>query len=151
MSIIGLGSISTLLILLMTEVMFAQFLTNMLIGNINDNLTLLIIIIGLLLMTVTISAIISYVITTDIAVKTIRNTIFMSLMCLIIFLFAICNITLFLNYRHVYDNLRGLDVFFVFPEVLVLFSIYVLNDVFSLFVIVIIIYYLMFIFFLRWL
>ena len=148
-SIIGLGSISTLLILLMLEVAFAQFLTNTLIGNINDNVMLLVIIVGLLIFTMIIAFIVGFFVTQDIALKSVRNASIMSLLCLVFMLFAMCNIVLYLNYREIYDNVIGFEIFWVFPQVLVYFSIYILGDVFSLFILEIIIYYLFFIVFLE--
>lgn len=148
-SVVGLGSVSTLLVLLMTEVMFAQFLTNTLIGNINDNLMLLIIILGLFLLTIVIAFIIGYFISQDIAIESVRNASIMSLACLVLFLFVVCNVSLFVYYRDVYSGIYGFEIILVFPQVLVLFSIYVLNDVFNLFILTIITYYIFFIFFLE--
>jgi len=148
-SIVGLGSISTLLILLMIEVMFAQFLTYTLIGNISDNLMLLIIILGLLLFTVIIAFIVGYSITGDIKLKSVRNASFMSLMCLLLFLFIVSNVSLFIFYRNVYQNIHGFQILPVFPQVLVYFSIYILEDVFNLFILTIVVYYLFFVIFLE--
>lgn len=148
-SIVGLGSISTLLILLMTEVMFAQFLTNTLIGNINDNLMLLIVIIGLFLLTIVIAFIVGYFITQDIALKSVRNASFMSLGCLLLFLFVVSNIPLFIYYGYIYQNIFGFEILWIFPQVLVYFSIYVLGDVFNLFLLQIVVYYLFFVLFLE--
>ena len=148
-SIVGLGSISTLLILLMTEVMFAQILTDTLIGNINDNLMLLIVIIGLFLLTIVIAFILGYFITKGISIKSVQNASILSLMCLLLFLFGVANGSLFIFYRDVYSEVSGFEILWIFPQVLVYFSIYVLGDVFSLFILEIIIYYLFFIVFLE--
>ena len=148
-SIVGLGSISTLLILLMMEVMFAQFLTNTLIGNINDNLMLLIVIIGLFLLTIVIAFIVGYFVTEGISIKSVQNASILSLMCLLLFLFGVANGSLFIFYRDVYSEVSGFEILWIFPQVLVYFSIYVLGDVFSLFILEIIIYYLFFIVFLE--
>ena len=148
-SIVGLGSISTLLILLMVEVLFAQILTDTIIGSINDNLMLLVIIIGLFLITIVVAFIVGYFITGDIKLKSVRNASIMSLACLLLFLFVVSNGSLFIFYRDVYQNIFGFQILLVFPQVLVYFSIYVLGDVFNLFLLQIIIYYLFFIFFLE--
>lgn len=148
-SVAGLGSISTLLVLLMSEVMFAQFLTDTLIGNINDNLMLLVIITGLFLLTIVIAFILGYFITQDIALKSVRNASIMSLLCLVLFLFGVANGSLFIFYRDVYSEVSGFEILWIFPQVLVYFSIYVLNDAFSLFILEIIVYYVFFIFFLE--
>ena len=148
-SIIGLGSISTLLILLMLEVFFAQILTNTLIGNISDNLMLLIIIIGLFLMTIIIAFIVGYFVAGDIRLKSVRNASFLSLAGLFSFLFVVCNGLLYLNYKDIYSHIYGFEILWIFPQVLVYFSIYILEDVFSLFVIIIIIYYAFFVIFLE--
>ena len=148
-SIVGLGSISTLLILLMLEVFMAQLLTDFIIGSINDDFMLLIIVIGLFLMTIIIAFVIGYFVSQDIALKSVRNASLMSLICLFIFLFVVCNVSLYLTYSFIYSNVVGLDILWVFPKVLVLFAIYILGDVFSLFILIIVTYYLFFIFFLE--
>lgn len=148
-SIVGIGSISTLLILLMSEVMFAQIITNTILNNINDNLMLLIIIIGLFLMTIVIAFIVGYFITQDISLKSVRNASVMSLMCLFLFLFVVANVSLYIMYEDVYSKVYGFDILWVFPQVLVIFSVYVLGDVFNLFLLQIIIYYVFFIIFLE--
>ena len=148
-SIIGIGSISTLLILLMSEVAFAQVLTNTLIGNISDNLILLIIILGLFLLTIIIAFVVGYFVSQDIALKSVRNASIMSLGCLFLFLFIVANGSLFILHRSVYSKVSGFEILWIFPQVLVYFSIYVLGDVFSLFILEIIVYYCFFIVFLE--
>lgn len=148
-SVVGIGSLSTLLILLMTEVMFASILTDTLIGNINDNLMLLVIIVGLLLLTIVIAFIVGYFIAEDISLKAVRNASFISLLCLVLFLFVGCNISLFVLYSDVYSKIVGFQILFVFPQVLVNFSIYVLDDVFNLFILTIVVYYVLFVVFLE--
>lgn len=148
-SIIGIGSLSTLIILLMVEVLFAQILTDTLIGNIDDNLMLLVIILGLFLFTIIISVIVGYFITEDISQISVFKSSTMSLIYLIIFLFVVSNITLFINYRNIYSEVYGFEVLWIFPQVLVYFSIYILGMVFNLFVLVIVVYYIFFIFFLE--
>jgi len=148
-SIIGIGSISTLLILLMLEVAFAQVLTNTLIGNISDNLILLIIILGLFLLTIIIAFVVGYFVSQDIALKSVRNASIMSLGCLFLFLFIVANGSLFILHRSVYSKVSGFEILWIFPQVLVYFSIYVLGDVFSLFILEIIVYYCFFIVFLE--
>jgi len=148
-SIVGLGSISTLLVLLMSEVLFAQILTNTILNNISDNLMLLIIIIGLFLMTILIAFIVGYFISQDIALKSVRNSSIMSLGCLLFFLFIVSNVSLFVLYRDVYSKIYGFDIIGIFPQVLVYFSIYILEDVFNLFILTIVVYYVIFVVFLE--
>jgi len=148
-SIVGLGSISTLLILLMVEVVFAQILTDTILNSINNNLMLLIIIIGLFLFTIIIAFVVGYFISQDIALKSVRNASILSLACLLLFLFIISNITLFIYHRKVYSKIYGFEIIWVFPQVLVYFSIYILNDVFNLFILTIVVYYVFFAFFLE--
>ena len=148
-SIAGLGIISTLLILLMLEVFFAQILTNTLIGNISDNLMLLIIILGLFLFTIIIAFIVGYFVAGDIRLKSMRNASVLSLACLFLFLFIVCNGLLYLNYKDIYSLINGFEILWIFPQVLVYFSIYILEDVFSLFVITIVVYYVFFVIFLE--
>ena len=133
----------------MMEVLFAQILTSTLIGNISNNLMLLIIILGLFLFTIIIAFIVGYFITGDIKLKSVRNASIMSLACLLLFLFVVSNGSLFIFYRNVYQNIFGFQILSVFPQVLVYFSIYVLNDVFNLFILTIVVYYVFFVFFLE--
>lgn len=148
-SIVGLGSISTLLILLMIEVLLAQILTDTILGYINDNLMLLIIISSLFLLTIIIAFIVGYLISKDITFKSVGKASFLSLGCLILFLFVVCNTMLYFHYSYIYDNIVGLDILWVFPKVLVYFAIYILGDVFNLFILIIVVYYVFFIFFLE--
>ncbi len=148
-SIVGLGSVSTLLVLLMTEVFFAQLLTNFLINNIGDNLMLLIIIIGLVLLTIVVAFIVGYFVTGDIALKSVRNASILSLACLFLFLFVVCNGFLYWVYPHVYNQIYSFEILIIFPQVLVYFSIYILDSIFSLFVMIIVVYYVLFVFFLE--
>lgn len=144
-NIMGIGIISTLLILLMVEVIFAQILTDFLIGNISDNLMLLLIMMGMFLFTIIISIIIGYVITKDISEKSVYKASAMSLLGLLLFLFVISNGSLFIYYREVYSKISWYELIPIFPQVLVYFSIYILGDVFNLFILIIIVYYIFFI------
>lgn len=147
-SVVGIGSLSTLLILLMMEVLMAQIITSTILNNISDNLMLLIIITSLFLLTIVIAFIVGFFVTQDIALKSVRNASVMSLMSLVLFLFAVANGSLFVYYRDVYSEIYGFEILWVFPQVLVLFSIYVLKDIFNLFLVVIFSYYVMFVVFL---
>ena len=127
----------------------AQLLTDFIIGSINDDLMLLIIIIGLFLFTIVIAFIVGYFISQDITLRSVINASVMSLFCLIIFLFAVCNVLLYLNYSFIYSEIRGFEILWVFPKVLVYFAIYILGDVFNLFILIIVVYYCFLIFFLE--
>jgi len=147
--IIGIGSISTLLILLMIETIFAQIISDFLIGHISDNLILLIIISGLFLFTIIISIIVGYFVSQDIHQDSVYKASIISLLCLLLFLFTISNGSLFIYYRNVYQNIRWFELVPVFPQVLISFSIYILGDVFNLFILMIVVYYIFFVIFLE--
>jgi len=148
-SVVGVGSISTIIILLMVETAFAQILTDTLIGNISDNVILLVIILGLFIFTIIISVVVGYFITGNISQMSVYKASVMSLLCLIGFLFVITNTSLFIYHRDVYSQIYGLEIALIFPQVIVYFSIYILGTVFNLFVMVIVVYYLFFAFFLE--
>ncbi len=133
----------------MLEVFFAQILTSTLIGNISDNLMLLIIILGLFLFTIIIAFIVGYFVAGDIRLKSVRNASILSLACLFLVLLVVCNVPLYLNYKDIYSQIYGFEILWIFPQVLVYFSIYILEDIFSLFVIIIITYYAFFVIFLE--
>ena len=149
LNIIGIGSVSTLLILLMVEVLFAQILTDTILNSINDNLALLIIMSGMFLFTIIISVVVGYFLTEDINLKSVRNATILSVLCLLLFLFIVVNSSLYLNYPEVYSKIHGFQILGVFPQVLIKFSIYILGDVFALFILEIIVFYLFFIIFLE--
>ncbi len=149
LNILGIGSISTLLILLMVETFFAQLISDFLIENISNNLILFIIILGLFLFTIIISSIIGYIITKDMTQKSVFKASIMSLGCLLLFLFIFSNGSLLIAYPNVYSKISGFEIVPIFPHVLVYFSIYILGDVFNLFILIIIVYYVFFIIFLE--
>ena len=148
-NIIGIGSLSTLLILLMVETMMAQIITDTILNSINDNLMLLLIMTGMFLFTTVISIIIGYIITKDMTRKSVFKASIMSLGCLLLFLFIISNGSLLISYRNVYSKISGFEIVPIFPQVLVYYSIYILKDVFNLFLLIIIIYYVFFVIFLE--
>ena len=147
-SIIGLGSISTLLVLLMIELFYAQILTNTLIGNISDNLMLFVIILGLLFFTIVVAFIVGFTITKQIALKSVLYSSGLSLIGLLIVLIVVPNLSLFALHRDVYRDVYGFQIVTAQPQVLVLFSILVLGDVFNLFIFTILSYYVIFVIFL---
>lgn len=149
LNIIGIGSISTLLILLMIEVFLAQILTDTLIGNISDNLMLLLIMMSLFLFTIIISGIVGYFVAGDISKISVYKTSIMSLGSVLLFLFIISNGLLLVYYKQVYSKIHGFQVLGIFPQVLVYFSIYILGDVFNLFILTIVVYYTFFIIYLE--
>lgn len=148
-SIIGIGSISTLSILLMVETLFAQILTDTILNNISDNLMLLIIMTGMLLIVIIISIIVGYFVSQDIHQDSVYKSFVISLLCLLLFLFTISNGSLLIYYREVYSGIRGFEILFVSPEALIKFSIYILGDVFLLFILEIVVYYIFFVIFLE--
>lgn len=148
-NIIGIGSLSTLLILLMIETLAAQILTDFLIGHISDNAMLLLIMSMLFIFTLIISIIVGYFITKDITRISVLKASIMSLACLLLFLFIVSNGSLLISYRNVYSNIHGFEILPVFPQVLIYFSIYILGDVFNLFLLQIVVYYVFFLLFLE--
>ena len=133
----------------MLEVFMAQIIVNTILNNISNNLILLIVIISLFLLTIVISFIVGFFVAGDIRLKSVRNASILSLACLFVVLFVVCNVSLYLNYKDIYSQIYGFEILWIFPQVLVYFSIYILEDVFSLFVIIIIIYYAFFVIFLE--
>lgn len=148
-NIMIVGGVSTLLILLMVETAFAQIISDFLIGHISDNLILFIIILGLFVFTIIISIVVGIFITKDIRRLSVLKASIMSLSCLLLFLFIISNATLFIRYKEIYSEIHGLQIVLIFPQVLIYFSIYILGDVFLLFILEIVVYYIFFVFFLE--
>ena len=149
LNIFGTGVLSTLLLLVMIEAGFAQVISDLLIENINDNLILLIIILGLFIFTIFISLFVGFYIPEDIS----RNAVFrasrLSFIGVLLFLFVISNTFLFIFYPNVYSKVHGFEILPIFPQVLVYFGIYILDNVFYLFILTIVVYYLFFVIFLE--
>lgn len=148
-NIIGIGYISTILILLMIETLYAQILTDFIIGFISNNTVLLIIILGLFVLSMIISIMVGFYITGDINRNSVIKSSLMSLLCTLFFLFIVSNIFMFLNYKNVYSKISGFEILLIFPQILVYFGIYILNDVFNLFLFSISVYYVFFVIFLK--
>lgn len=145
LNIFGTGVLSTLLLLLMTETLFAQLVSDLLIGNINDNLVLLIIILGLFIFTIFISLIVGFYITKDIHRKAVFSASRLSFFGVLLFLFFLTNIFLFIFYPNVYSKVHGFEILPIFPQVLVYFGIYILDNIFYLFILIIVVYYMFFV------
>lgn len=147
--ILIIGPVATLLILLLIETLGAQILTNFLIGHISDNAMLLIIVMGLFVFTMIISIIVGFYISGNIDIGLVLGSSFLSFFCTLFLLFIISNGSLLSSYPEVYQKISGFEVFLKFPEELVDFGIYILPNVFYLFILTIVIYYVLFILFLE--
>ncbi|KKN47247.1 hypothetical protein LCGC14_0664680 [marine sediment metagenome] len=148
--IIGSGIISTIIILLMLEVVYAQIISDTILNNLDDNTILLIIVSGLFIFTLIISVAVSLIITQDIKrTKVLRSSI-LSLIITLIILFMVSNITLILFYPVIFSELgEYYELLLIFPQVLIYFGVFILGDIFNLFFFTIIVYYVLFVYFLE--
>jgi len=145
----GIGIISTLLILLLIETLFAQIITNFLIGHVSDNAMLLIITMGLFIFTIIISIIVGFFITGDINIISVLKSSLLAFVCTLVSLFIISNLFLLVCHKDLYSEVSGFEIILIFPQVLVYFGIFILQNIFYLFILEIVIYYVFFVMFLE--
>lgn len=147
-NIFMIGLVSSLLFLLMFYVLFAQILVDFVIGNLEDNTVLYIIILGLLLITFFMSIITGFFIVKDVQGSSVIKASIMSIILTLFVMIIVSYGALFILYPEVFRNLQDLEIILVFPQVFLTFGIYVLGEIYVLFILVLIIYFLLFVIFL---
>lgn len=147
-NVLIIGVVSSLLLLFMIYVAFAQFFLDYIEGVVDPDLNLSFLIIGMLFVSIFSSVIVSFVVVKNVKVISI---IYASLLAYFVHFFLIIvvsYVSLFSFYPEAFEGLTGLDYLFVFPMTIVYFSIYVLDQFIYLFFISVIIYYIFFVIFL---
>ena len=147
-NIFMIGFVASLMFLLMFYVLFAQILSDFVIGNVEDNSVLFAIILGLLLITFFVSIIVGGMIIKGIKQTSIIKASIMSILLTLFIIIIISYIGLFVLFPQVFRELQDIEIILIFPQVIVYFGIYVLGQVYALFILTLIIYFLLFVSFL---
>ncbi len=129
LAIVFIGSMIAFLVLIMSEVLFAEILTNLVIRNIDDLFVLYLIVFGLQLFGLIISAIVGFWITEDIRSTTIIKATILSFLVNLFFWIILSYIMDYFFYPVAYEELSGIEIVFVFPQVMLYFAIYIIGDI----------------------
>ncbi|MCP6718931.1 MAG: hypothetical protein KJI71_01685 [Patescibacteria group bacterium] len=148
-NILGVGIGISLLIFLIIQVGFAQLLTDFVLINIDKQFTLFLIIFGLLFISFLSSIIASQLITKYISSISVLSASFMAFFGTLYALIIISYVTLFMYNPALFRRVHGFALFMIFPQVIITFTIYFLENIISLFIFSIVSYFLLFILFLN--
>lgn len=148
-NIFSIGLISSLLLLLMFYTMFAQLLVDFVIGELESNTVLFAIIIGLLLITSLVSITVGSLMIEDVKETVVIKASIMSLLLTFFVVFIVSYVSLIVLYPEIFLNVEGFEVILIFPQVIVYFGIYVLDQVYYLFILFSIIYFIFFVIFIE--
>jgi len=143
------GSIASVLLFFLLEVVFARTLIATVIGQYDDYTILFLIILGLQLISMIIPIFVSLWITENVRKSSIYKATFLALLTNIVFLIGVSYISLFILYPQVFSGVEGLEIVLVLPSVLVYFGLYILGNVFALFIVSVISYYFFYLIFLE--
>lgn len=148
-NIFGVGIGISLLIFLIIQVGFAQLLTDIIINNINQQFTLFLIIFGLLFISFLSSIITSYLVTNYLSKISVLYASFMAIYGSLFILIIISYGTLLIYNPALFRNVHGFAMFLIFPQVIITFTIYFLENIIFLFIFSIVSYFALFILFLN--
>jgi len=141
-----IGFVSSLMILMIIYVIFAQVFINYIEGSVLDQYNLSIIIIGMFFISLLSSIFAGVLLSSDDINKlSMFKASFISYVFTLITIIFLSYISLFLYYPSVYNGLFGIDFVFIVSIVIVYFTVYILPQFFWLYIIEVIFYYLYFI------
>lgn len=144
-----LGLFVSLLVVLMLWAFLARVINDFALDLLAGNDVLLLIILALLGISLLASTVVGITLTEDMS----RSSVFNASLVALFFTFAIVIITSYgfvlVLYPVAFSELVGIAVVLAFPSVIAYFSIYVLNDVFTIYIFTIVVYYALFIVFLE--
>jgi len=144
-----LGLFVSFLVILMLWALLARIIKDFALDLLAGNDVLLLIILGLLGISLLASTIVGIMLTEDMS----RRSVFNASLVALVFSFVIVIIMSYgfvlVLYPVAFSELVGIDVILAFPSVIAYFSLYVLNNVFTIYIITIFIYYSLFIAFLE--
>ncbi len=149
MNFIVLGVVISVFFLLILLIPYFIFLEEFIIGNVDNNLIMGFIIIGLFLLGTLISTFASYYLLSKEASRTlILRIAIISIITSLLTLFIISFITLWFFDATIFSAIEYYELILIFPQQLIYFSIFILGEVYYLFIIMIFFYFIYFILFL---
>ncbi|MCP4651528.1 MAG: hypothetical protein GY853_15810 [PVC group bacterium] len=143
-NILAIGIVATLLLFFIIQTAFARVLVDLFIGYLGNDMMLFLIIIGFESIVFFVSLAVGILVSEDIKKISVLKASLMAFILNLIFLMILSYISMFIMYPDIFSELQGPEVIIAFPTVMVYFSIYVLGQVFYLFVISIVSYYIFF-------
>jgi len=143
------GILVSFLMFLMVEVLFAHFINSLLLDVLEDGLLLMLIILGLELIIMVLSILVGVMVAQNVSRLSVLKASLMSFICNMLFIVMLSYFSLFLMYPEVFSEVSGLEIIFILPQVIVYYSLYILNNVLSLLILSVISYYIIFIVFLN--
>lgn len=144
-----LGLFVSLLFVLMLWAFFARIINDFALDLLAGNDILLLIIIGLLGISLLASTIVGIMLTEDMSRRSVFRASLVALCISFVIVIMVSYGFILVLYPVAFSELVGIDVVLAFPSVIAYFSLYVLKDVFTIYILVIVIYYALFIVFLE--
>lgn len=144
-----LGFFVSLLVILMLWAFLARVIEDFALDLLAGNDILLLIILGLLGISLGASTGVGIMLTEDMSKASVLRASGVALAISFVIIIIISYIAVLVLYPIAFSELVGIDVVLAFPSVIVYFSLYVLNDVFTIYILTIVIYYVFFIVFLE--
>lgn len=148
--ILGIGIIASIMVFLLFYTLFARVLVLTFLEGEAPDFTLLLLIIILLLISFLSSILISLWRVDDLPDRVVVITALVSFIINLFIIAIISYIFLYIMYPEVFSKVQNFEVIYIFPSVLLYFSVYVLGNPIYLFIISIINYYVLFIIFLEY-
>ena len=147
--ILILGLFVSLLVILMLWAFLARVINDFALDLLAGNDILLLIILGLLGISLFASTAVGIMLTEDMSRRSVFSASLVALFFTFVIIIMISYGFVLVLYPVAFSELVGIDVVLAFPSVIAYFSIYVLNDVFTIYILTIVIYYALFIVFLE--
>ena len=144
-----LGLFVSFLVILMLWAFFARIINDFALDLLVGNDILLLIILGLLGISLSASTVVGITLTEDMSRRSVFNASLVSLIFSFVIIIIMSYGFVLVLYPIAFSELVGIDVVLAFPSVIAYFSLYVLNDVFTIYILTIVIYYSLFIAFLE--
>jgi len=150
LKIIVFGPLVSLFAFLMLEVLTAHFFVNFIINNLEDRVTLSLIILVLLAISLLVSTVVGILITKEdlkkiVVIKASIMAYCVSLVCIIVISYGY----MLAFHSSFFEELDWIDFFLQFPVVIVYFGIYAFNSIIALYLFTVICYFIIFIIFLE--
>ena len=144
-----LGLFVSLLVILMLWAFWSRVLNDFALDLLAGNDILLLIMLGLLGISLFASTAVGIMLTEDMSRRSVFNASLVALFFTFVIIIMISYGFVLVLYPVAFSELIGIDVVLAFPSVIAYFSLYVLNDVFTIYILTIVIYYSLFIVFLE--
>jgi len=144
-----LGLFVSLLVILMLWAFLARIISDFAVDLLAGNDVLLLIILGLLGISLLASTVVGIMLTEDMSRRSAFNASLVALVFTFVGVITISYAFVLVLYPVAFSELVGFDVILAFPSVIAYFSLYVLNDVFTIYILAIVIYYALFVVFLE--